>query len=195
MTSQPDLPPPTPSLQPSPALSEQLPALWQPEYEGVVRVTPPALLLTLARPPHALASRSGCGLRSREQRGPCSPPEVTDALSLPRRAPLAPPVALAASVPAPAPRRPPRRRTVLTQGFGGRRGKPSTEICGSLLIAVGSAGGLWTAFGVSGFRLRRAAMAHLASGCNQRTFSPSGAATRMGLVYFLRNKKNQTAKP
>lgn len=38
---------PTPSLHPSPALSEQLPALRQPEYECVVRVTPPR---AVARP-------------------------------------------------------------------------------------------------------------------------------------------------
>lgn len=40
---------------------------------SVCSVSPLALLLTLARPRHAPASHSGCGLRSREHRGRASP--------------------------------------------------------------------------------------------------------------------------
>ncbi|KAL9867440.1 uncharacterized protein GJ701_000854 [Geothlypis trichas] len=95
---------------------EQLPALWQPEYKRVVRATLPPPSPRCCSPWHDLPTPRSPASAVGSPGGPAAPRGGRCSVTA-QRAPPAPHLPPAASVPAPAPRRPPRRRTVLTQEF------------------------------------------------------------------------------
>lgn len=178
MTSQPNPPDPQPSALPgSVRAAARAVAAW---VRVFLRVPPhPALLLALARPPHAPGPQAGAPAAAH-------PPEVADALSPSRSAPLAPPEAPAVSVPAPAPPKPPRGQTVLTQEFRGSSGEAEDR---DLWVSA-DLWGLRSAFSVSGLGLGRAVPTATGGPPLLQGLQPAWAP-----FIFSEIKKNQTAKP